>query len=100
MIEPGAVFEIPAALADPPQRARDSGAPHRDHRWIVVVSNKADCRDRYQETVVAVLLGAKTEYAYRHDVLIRKPDGGLARDSIAQTDLVFVVGEGRADAGP
>lgn len=31
------------------------------------------------------------EYGGRHDVLLRTPDGGLVRDSIAQTDLVFVV---------
>lgn len=91
MIEPGAIFEVPAALADPPQRARDPNAPPREHRWLIVVSNKTDCRDRFQETVVVVLLSARTEYAYRHDVLIRRPDGGLARDSIAQTDLVFVI---------
>jgi mRNA-degrading endonuclease toxin of MazEF toxin-antitoxin module len=91
VIEPGAVFEIPAPLADPPQRRHDPNAPIREHRWVLVVSNKADCRDRYQETVVVVLLSAKTEYAHRHDVLIRRPDGGLSRDSIAQTDLVFVV---------
>ena len=91
MIEPGAIFEVPVALADPPQRVRDLNAPPREHRWVIVVSNKTDCRDRYQETVVVVLLSAKIEYAYRHDVLIRQPDGGLTRDSIAQTDLVFVV---------
>ncbi len=91
MIEPGAVFEIPAALADPPQRARDPNAPAREHRWVFVVSNKADCRDRFQETVVVVLLSAQTQYAHRHDVLIRRPDGGIVRDSIAQTDLVFII---------
>lgn len=91
MIEPGAVFEIPAALADPPQRARDPNAPTREHRWVLVVSNKADCRDRFQETVVVVLLSAQTQYGHRHDVLIRRPDGGIVRDSIAQTDLVFIV---------
>lgn len=91
MIEPGSVFEIPTALADPPQRARDPNAPTREHRWVLVVSNKADCRDRYQETVVVILLSAQTQYAHRHDVLIRRPDGGITRDSIAQTDLVFIV---------
>lgn len=91
MIEPGAVFEIPAPLADPPQRARDPNAPTREHRWVLVVSNKADCRDRYQETVVVIPLSAQTQYAHRHDVLIRRPDGGIVRDSIAQTDLVFIV---------
>ncbi len=91
MIEPGAIFEIPAVFADPPQRARDPDAPRREQRWVAVVSNKADCRDRNQEAVLVVLLSAKTEYAWRHDVLIRRPDGGVARDSIAQTDLLFIV---------
>lgn len=91
MIEPGAVFEIPAQLADPPQRARHPNAPARDHRWVLVVSNKADCRDRSQETVITVLLSAQTEYWHRHDVLIRRPDGGIVRDSIAQTDVLFIV---------
>ncbi len=58
---------------------------------MLVVSNKADCRDRYQETVVVIPLSAQTQYAHRHDVLIRRPDGGIVRDSIAQTDLVFIV---------
>jgi hypothetical protein len=63
----------------------------RENRWVLVVSCKADCSDRYQETVTAVLLSAKTEYQSRHDVFIRRPDGGVARDCIAQTDLVFPI---------
>jgi hypothetical protein len=55
------------------------------------VSNKADCRDRHQETVTVVLLSAQTDYQGRHDVLIRRPDGGVERDSIAQTDLVLTI---------
>ena len=91
MIQPGAVFEVPHALADPPQTARQSNPPPRISRWLIVVSNKADCRDRYQETVAVVLLSAQTEYQDRHDVLIRRPAGGVERDSIAQTDLVLTV---------
>lgn len=91
MIEPGAVFEIPAELADPPQRTRHPNARSREHRWVLIVSNKADCRDRSQETVITVLLSAQIEYWHRHDVLIRRPDGGTARDSIAQTDVLFMV---------
>jgi hypothetical protein len=90
VIEPGAVFEIPAAFADPPHRARDPNAPARERRWVMVVSNKADCRDRYQEMVVVVPLSAQTQSSHRQDVLIGRPDGGSVRDSIAQTDLVFV----------
>jgi len=38
-----------------------------------------------------VLLSAQVECAGRNDVLVRRPDGGIQRDSIAQTDLVFVL---------
>jgi hypothetical protein len=91
VIRPGAIFEVPHQLADPPQYARQVGAPPRENRWILVVSCKADCADRFQETVTVVLLSAQIEYQSRHDVLIRRPDGGIERDSIAQTDLVFPV---------
>ena len=91
MVEPGAVFEIPADLADPPQRAQQDAPPRRESRWVLVVSSKADCRDRNEPTVIVVLLSAKTEFQDRHDVLILRPDGGVQRDSIAQTDLIFTV---------
>ena len=91
MIVPGAVFEIPADLASPPQRARQASPPNRINRWVVVVSSKGDCRDGLQETVLVVLFSAGVEYQWRHDVLVRRPEGGLERDSIAQTDLVFPV---------
>jgi hypothetical protein len=91
VIQPGSVFEVPHALADPPQTARQNDPPPRISRWLLVVSNKADCRDRFQETITVVLLSAQVEYQDRHDVLIRRPDGGVQRDSIAQTDLVFTV---------
>lgn len=78
---------MPHALADPPQVARQQAPPRRESRWVLVVSNKADCADRYEPTVLVVLLSAKIEYQGRHDVLIRRPDGGIGRDSIAQTDL-------------
>ena len=91
MIQPGAIFEVPHALADPPQVARQSNPPARTSRWLLVVSNQADCRDRHQETITVVLLSAQIEYQDRHDVLVRRPDGGLERDSIAQTDLVITI---------
>ena len=91
MLEPGAIFEVPPDLADPPQRPQQLAPPRRDSRWVVVVSSKADCRDRNEPTVIVVLLSAKTEYQDRHDVLILRPDGGIQRDSIAQTDLIFTV---------
>lgn len=91
MIEPGAVFEISADLARPPQIAKQAAPPSRENRWVIVVSSKADCRDRWQETVTVVLCSAQMEYAGRHDVMVREHDGGMARNSIAQTDFVFVV---------
>jgi mRNA-degrading endonuclease toxin of MazEF toxin-antitoxin module len=91
VIEPGAVFEIPPELAEPPQRQRQASPPEREHRWVIVLTNKADCRDQHQETVTVILCSAKTEYQGRHDVLVQAKDGGMERRSIAQTDLVFVV---------
>jgi len=91
VIEPGAVFELPAQLAQPPQTAKQASPPARESRWVIVVSNRTDCRDRGQETVLAVLCSAQTEYADRHDVHVRQGDGGLSRTSIAQTDLVFAI---------
>lgn len=88
MIAPGSVFEVPAPLADPPQRAGQAAPPVRESRWVLVLSNKRDCAEALHETVTVVLLSAKTEYMGRHDVLIRRPDGGIVRDSIAQTDIV------------
>lgn len=40
---------------------------------------------------MVVLCSAQTEYGGRHDVHVRQGDGGMKRNSIAQTDLVFVV---------
>jgi hypothetical protein len=91
MIVPGSVFEIPAPLAEPPQRARQQDPPPRENRWVLVLSNKRDCAERLHETVTVVLLSAKTEYMGRHDVLIRRPDGGVERDSLAQTDIVLTL---------
>lgn len=91
MIEPGAVFEIPASLADPPQRAHQANPPQRESRWVIVVSSKTDCRDPLHPTIIVVLCSSQTEYQGRHDVLVRRPDGGVRTDSIAQADLVFVI---------
>ena len=91
MIQPGAVFRVPPELADPPGRAVQDDPPLRESRWVLVVSNKTDCRDRLHGTVNTVLFSAQTHYAGRHDVLVQRPDGGLERDSIAQTDLIFTI---------
>jgi mRNA-degrading endonuclease toxin of MazEF toxin-antitoxin module len=91
VIQPGAVFEIPADLAEPPQRRLKSSPPARESRWVVIVNNKRDCRDPYPLTALVVLLSAKVEYAGRHDVHVVRPDGGVQRDSIAQVDLLFTL---------
>lgn len=91
MIQPGAVFEIPATLAEPPQAAGRTDAPFRESRWVIVLANKRDCRDAVHETVHVVLCSAQVQYLGRHDVLVKRPDGGLQRDSIAQTDQMFVM---------
>lgn len=91
MLEPGAVFEVPHALADPPQVARQTAPPTRENRWVLLVSCMADCTDRDLRTVTAVLLSAQVDYQGRHDVLIQRPDGGVARTSIAQTDLILSI---------
>ncbi len=66
-----------------------SPQPAREERWLVVVSCKRDCRDSACSTVVVIVLSAKVEHAGRHDELIRAGDGGVQRDSIAQSDLVM-----------
>ena len=91
MIGPGAVFEIPAELADPPQRRHEANPVQRTSRWVLIVSSKTDCRDARHPTVLVVLLSSQVEWQGRHDVLIKRPDGGLRTDSIAQTDMVFAV---------
>ena len=87
-IEPGAVYTVdpskvhlPAALAN---------GPHRDNRWLLVVSCKDDCRHEYSATVLVVILSAKVQnYWARHDVLVEKGDGGTDQQCIAQADTVF-----------
>jgi hypothetical protein len=91
LIGPGAIFEIPANLEDPPQRRHDPDPIARANRWVMIVSSKTDCRDARHPTVLVVLLSSQVEWQGRHDVLIKRPDGGLRSDSIAQTDLVFAV---------
>jgi mRNA-degrading endonuclease toxin of MazEF toxin-antitoxin module len=91
LIGPGAIFEIPANLADPPQRRHDPDPIARANRWVMIVSSKTDCRDARHPTVLVVLLSSQVEWQGRHDVLIKRPDGRLRSDSIAQTDLVFAV---------
>jgi hypothetical protein len=90
VIEPGAVFDIPATLARPPQAAHRDNQPRRERRWVVVISSQAHCDDPSQLTVLAVLLSAQTEFGGDHDVTILRGEAVL-RDSIAQGDLVFTL---------
>lgn len=90
MVEPGAVFEIPARLADPPQAAHRYDPTHRTTRWVLVIAPLAHCVDPDQLTVTCVLLSAQPEYAAEHDVLIYRGDA-VVRDSIAQADLLFTL---------
>lgn len=90
MVEPGAVFEIPARLAEPPQAAYRHDPSHRETRWVLVIAPLAHCVNPDQFTVTCVLLSAQPEYAAEHDVLIFKGDG-VAKDSIAQADLIFTL---------
>ena len=91
MIEPGAVFELPARLAQPPQRSFQENPPEREHRWVLVVSSLNDCSAADCATVQTVLLSAQVEYAGPYDVLILSPDGGVDRDCLAQTDILITI---------
>lgn len=91
MIEPGAVFELPARLAQPPQRAFRENPPERDHRWVLIVSSLNDCSAADSPTVQTILLSAKVEFAGPYDVLILSPDGGVERDCLAQTDILITI---------
>ena len=91
MIEPGAVFEIPAPLAAPPQRSHQDNPPDREHRWVVVVSSKADCDNSGCVNVLSVLLSTRVDLVGPFDVVVLPPIGGVRRPSIAQTDIVVTI---------
>lgn len=99
MIEPGAVFEIPAPLAVPPQRSFQDNPPDRESRWVLIVSSKTDCDDPECRNVLAVLLSTRTDLVGPFDVIIPTPIGGLKRSSIAQTDIVVTIDK-RDISGP
>jgi hypothetical protein len=90
VIEPGAVFEIPARLANPPQAAHRHDPARRESRWVVVVDTEAHCLDPRHLTVFTVLLSSQVEWAGPEDVTVLALEG-LPADSIAQTDLVFTL---------
>lgn len=90
MVEPGAVFEIPGLLAEPPQAAYRFDPSPRKTRWVLVIAPLAHCVNPDQLTVTCVLLSAQTKYAADHDVLIFKGDA-VVKDSIAQADLIFTL---------
>ena len=99
MIEPGAVFEIPASLAAPPQRSHQDNPPDRQSRWVVVVSSQTDCGDPGCRNVLSVLLSTRVDLAGPFDVVTLPPIGGVRRPSIAQTDIVVTVDK-RDISGP
>lgn len=90
MIEPGAVFEIPARLANPPQAVHRNDPVRRENRWVVVVDTEAHCLDPRHLTVFTVLLSSQVNMAGPEDVTVLALEG-LPTDSIAQTDLVFTL---------
>ncbi|MEW5705150.1 MAG: type II toxin-antitoxin system PemK/MazF family toxin [Pseudomonadota bacterium] len=90
MIEPGAVFELPARLARPPQEPHRFDPAARESRWVLVVSTSDQCLAPGYLTVFAVLLSSQTEYAGENDVLIFAGEAVL-RDSIAQADILFTL---------
>jgi len=91
VIEPGAVFEIPAPLAAPPQRSHQDNPPERQSRWVVVVSSQTDCEDPGCMNVLSVLLSTRIDLAGPFDVVVLPPFGGVRRPSIAQTDIVVTI---------
>lgn len=91
--EPGGVFEIPAELLLFP--ATPGPQPVRESRWVLVASNKHDCRKEPPRTLLVVALSAQVRYFDpRWDVEIPAGLGGTARDSMAQADMVFPVAKG------
>jgi hypothetical protein len=99
VIEPGAVFEIPAQLAQPPGRAFQDNPAVRDHRWVLVVSSVSDCADQGCENVLVVLLSRRMDMCGPMDVPVLHPNGGVEVDSIAQSDIVLTI-DRRSISGP
>jgi len=99
VIEPGAVFEIPAPLAVPPQRSYQDNPPNRDNRWGLIVSSRTDCDDPECRNVLAVLLSCRVDLVGPFDVVILPPIGGVECQSIAQTDIVVTIDK-RDISGP
>ena len=91
MTEPGAVFELPARLAVPPQRSFQDNPPDRDSRWVLVVSSEADCSNDECWNVLSVLLSSRVDLVGPFDVVVQPPVGGVRVPSIAQTDIVVTI---------
>ena len=91
MMRPGAVYELPAKLAQPPERGYQENPPVREKRWVLIVSSERDCVDVKCTTVLGVLLSARVDLQSRFDVLIVAPEGGIKVDSIAQSDIVVTL---------
>lgn len=91
MIEPGAVFELPATLVRLPDRERQADPPPRRSRWVLVISSAETCADMGMSTVLVVVLSSQVEYGGRYDVEIVPPVGGVRETCIAQTDIVVPI---------
>ena len=88
--EPGAVYEIDARLLCYP--TTPGPQPFRKNRWIVVASNKYDCKHLPPHSLLIVALSAALEhFDPRWDVEIPQGVGGTLRDCMAQADMVFPV---------
>ena len=86
-IRPGQVWSVPEQQVPLPVPAGPQ--PVRRERWLVVISNKGDCRDGTCDTVLVLVLSSQVQHQGRWDELITKGDGGTLTDCIAQTDLVM-----------
>jgi hypothetical protein len=91
VIEPGAVFELPPDLAEPPQRAYQENPPIRDSRWVLVVSSANDCADPECRNVLTLLLSSRVDLGGPFDVEVLPPNGGVIVPCIAQSDIVITV---------
>lgn len=91
VIEPGDVYEVPPRLARPPQAAHQPAPPHRDSRWVLVVSSQVVCAHARTPDVMVVLLSGQVDHAGENDVMVYRGEGGVQRDSIAQGDIIFTI---------
>ena len=86
--EPGAVYEIDARLLRFP--TTPGPQPDRENRWVVVTSNKHDCKHQPPHSLLIVALSAGLDhFDPRWDVEVPQGLGGTIRHCMAQADMVF-----------